>query len=851
MGILYRKYRPGDVSLPGAPSLHTHSSKFPIEREVIVKRGSDKQCKIPNLSEYMRRAKPSVAPDAPPKQVAWVHKTETPMSLMDSSKESEPSPIRPQSNHIAGEASGPTTSTPEETGNRGSGFPQRTYQSLKDIISSRFNNSNNPAPSKSNCADTSMSPQSQLRQHGVYLANSVPQQPHEMHNLRHPHPTSLTQQQQNQQMLCGPYQPQTPQYKYHPMQGSYQGTPNHHQQQQQGYSSGIMETPVWKSYGNTVEQHLPPPNDGPIMKCQSTENMLGAGCSGIENAYQGKQQSELAASVVKSFSQESIPAGQLYSMNKFHLAGPSNAAASHQPFRQGGRSHQQIARASGLALSQSAAMNCAELGTASSSGHQYTTKQVTVHPVPPDQVEVKPPTLLPPPATNGCSSNQQNQQPPVTTATSSVNKDQLSSAPPPLAPKPHIEDDDEGGFVKRGAQSDSGRGSTVYSSAKTSEDTTPPNVGDPEWVDRVETELRNILSVPNAEGGAVGDGGHGNGAAGGSSESFSSMSPPLPPLSPQPSTDTDNYHRRSNRHRAAGGVYGNKSNATSSLWTPRNKEKSSRNNHKHSKLTSNLLSNALEIDSMLEENNSSEEDLEYTDTRAIRKQLEGLEAMYAQVLKLLGVKKSAHGLLGSSRYEASDPRVAKRRICGSVSSVPSSVSSRPIRDKRSQHRGKVRDIKGINKRFQRLESHVVTLARSVAHLSSEMRTQHIMMQEMEMMRGELAALRVQTNLQQQQQQQQQCFAPAQLNTTKQPNSTPEKVKRLTKFFGDEPPLLRLFLRRLGYEKYASLFEKERIGLLELPFMTEERLHKLGIPLGPRLRIMQQAHLAAPNTLCVL
>jgi len=37
-------------------------------------------------------------------------------------------------------------------------------------------------------------------------------------------------------------------------------------------------------------------------------------------------------------------------------------------------------------------------------------------------------------------------------------------------------------------------------------------------------------------------------------------------------------------------------------------------------------------------------------------------------------------------------------------------------------------FQGINKRFQRLESHVVTLARSVAHLSSEMRTQHIMLQ---------------------------------------------------------------------------------------------------------------------------
>ena len=37
-------------------------------------------------------------------------------------------------------------------------------------------------------------------------------------------------------------------------------------------------------------------------------------------------------------------------------------------------------------------------------------------------------------------------------------------------------------------------------------------------------------------------------------------------------------------------------------------------------------------------------------------------------------------------------------------------------------------LQSINKRFQRLESHVVTLARSVAHLSSEMRTQHLMIQ---------------------------------------------------------------------------------------------------------------------------
>lgn len=32
---------------------------------------------------------------------------------------------------------------------------------------------------------------------------------------------------------------------------------------------------------------------------------------------------------------------------------------------------------------------------------------------------------------------------------------------------------------------------------------------------------------------------------------------------------------------------------------------------------------------------------------------------------------------------------------------------------------------------------------------------------------------------------------------------PKKVKKLTKFFGEDPPLLRLFLRRLGYEVNAQ------------------------------------------------
>lgn len=51
-------------------------------------------------------------------------------------------------------------------------------------------------------------------------------------------------------------------------------------------------------------------------------------------------------------------------------------------------------------------------------------------------------------------------------------------------------------------------------------------------------------------------------------------------------------------------------------------------------------------------------------------------------------------------------------------------------------------FRAVNKRFSRLESHVVTLARSVAHLSSEMRSQNLMFQEVENMKRAIHDLRV-------------------------------------------------------------------------------------------------------------
>ncbi|XP_076279161.1 uncharacterized protein LOC143208573 isoform X2 [Lasioglossum baleicum] len=374
---------------------------------------------------------------------------------------------------------------------------------------------------------------------------------------------------------------------------------------------------------------------------------------------------------------------------------------------------------------------------------------------------------------------------------------------------------------------DSGRGSAVYSSGRRPppEHQTHPPVQDSVWVDIVESELRSILEpkdVPAMAHSTL-------------SESVSSVTPPLPPLSPHESPRTPrNRYSASDYSKALEkrGLSGSSKHRGASLSR---KEAAKKFSHLFGVEAADLTSTTtgLDLDSMLDRSDS---DLSTNDARTIRKQLEGLENMYSEVLKLLGgsVKKrrKTRGLISY----------------GSVSSLPtSSVSSRPVtrhHDKRRSHAiddrmKKAKDIKSINKRFQRLESHVVTLARSVAHLSSEMRTQHLMIQEMENIRGEIAALRTQTSMAMVRSQSQPLIKDSELPAL----SNPSRVKKLTKFFGTEPPLIRLFLRELGYEKYATAFEKEKVGMVELPYLSEERLQKMGVPLGPRLRILQEARIS--------
>lgn len=193
------------------------------------------------------------------------------------------------------------------------------------------------------------------------------------------------------------------------------------------------------------------------------------------------------------------------------------------------------------------------------------------------------------------------------------------------------------------------------------------------------------------------------------------------------------------------------------------------------------------------------------DLQSIRKQLETLEGMYGEILSTMEV--------GSK-----DSKNSKERTSQRAADMRASLAA--------YKKQRNKDIKAVNKRFGRLESHVVTLARSVAHLSSELRSQASISQDMDDMRKQVHV---------------QEYGADHVDHLDKENTVLQtrRVKKLRSFFGEDPPLLAIFLKKLGYERFADNFEAEQVGILELSYMTEERLQSLGIPLGPRLRIMEE------------
>ncbi|XP_018573770.1 uncharacterized protein LOC108912850 isoform X3 [Anoplophora glabripennis] len=951
-------------SSPATPQgLHTHSSKFPIEREVILS-STDKNSKIPILHDYKKRTKASVAPDAPPKQMAaWTQgqiqnhqilPDQTHSGLIQTIQQSaDPSgatyratyhPIQeyyngpnPNTTGAVPRSSWHTTVDPNKPAPRPmqptDDFhnPQtvsvqieckdqvpkeqknpksmtKTYHTIKDIISNRFKSSREIEEKTEETGLNNNADETRKTQIGTaeeqekkppcdqvgYQKQPMQQYQYNQHYIQQ-HMLAQQAQQQYQQQLKSHHQ-----YNQQLAQARSQEMLTPRPEEQLYYQSNYPNNPP-RGVGRFVQQT--PSREQNFVTVQPHVQFQNGKESQLEDrrALTGSERRSAQQLERDNLRQRSFEARRAASQPQLAYDDEVNPEVQNNrpplqvitPVRRG--SHGNIMEAQ---MNQEMEKDSDDGGFLKRKGSRERRLDA-----PPQQKEGNMQN-----ESQYCESKKEHkshskEDPKVTDGLHGTPRRKLEGEIGKIEgvynvgqrstkvedetkiPKKNPSSATSSDYDKTGGQSssnvDSGRGSAAYSSGRRpggidlngeTFDSGQMNPGN-NYRDAhgTENELRHILEPKLHELSLQGkNAGVANSTF---SESISSMTPPLPPLSPGDQSSPNETPRNSARYKHSSLPFGSKPDydgykgkahtrevPSNSRWNSSSQKHRTTKKMDHSTshrgkqifglenldITS-TTTRSMDLESILDGQSDSEGDMSTTDARTIRKQLEGLEMMYSEVLKLLGVNKKHTG-----RYQPSDPRFSKRRY-GSMSSLPSSsVSSRPIRDKRraTEERKKVRDIRGINKRFQRLESHVVTLARSVAHLSSEMRTQHLMIQEMENIRGEIAALRTQTNmLNVRSQSASRAVSSKELPTL----ANPTRVKKLTKFFGDEPPLLRLFLRKLGYEKYATLFESERVGMVELPYMSEERLQKMGVPLGPRLRIMQEAQISVckDNTLCIV
>lgn len=213
----------------------------------------------------------------------------------------------------------------------------------------------------------------------------------------------------------------------------------------------------------------------------------------------------------------------------------------------------------------------------------------------------------------------------------------------------------------------------------------------------------------------------------------------------------------------------------------------------------------------------------------VKEKLNHLTFMYQQLYHLMAEKK-----------KQPNPDDAPWRINNSNANPMTKSTHLP---RRKSMRSSILESKHNKKHFQRLEAHVVTLVRSVASLTSQVRSHTNALKQIDILKEELENVKATLS--------ENNGSPSLPNKSTEyerfrgwiPSLTnPRRVRKLTRFFGQEPPLLEIFLKKLGYERYTMNFSNEHIGMIELPYMTEERLQSIGIPMGPRLRILQESQL---------
>ncbi|UJR33689.1 hypothetical protein I4U23_021118 [Adineta vaga] len=246
----------------------------------------------------------------------------------------------------------------------------------------------------------------------------------------------------------------------------------------------------------------------------------------------------------------------------------------------------------------------------------------------------------------------------------------------------------------------------------------------------------------------------------------------------------------------------------------------------------------------------------------IRRQLTDLQIMYNDLLKLLDMDvESVRGSLKSSVSSQMDHNSRKHRF-------------RKIMPTSSLRQSNI-DMREVNQRFSQIESSIISLAESIAKLSAQMQNQRTVKDDVFRLRQEISDLRQQLY---NHYSRQQSTVPSGATPTSQQSSRlltanvqrlatvnsssplnfsssympststiqrsnsiidPRQARKIEQFFGTEA-MLRYFLSLLNYEEYASILEREKIGIYELPYISEKKLQSLGIPYGPCARIVYEA-----------
>ncbi|KAL1506841.1 hypothetical protein ABEB36_006129 [Hypothenemus hampei] len=879
------------IAFSNSGQLYTHSSKFPIERQITLS-STEKNFKIPILNDIKKRSKGSViAPDAPPKRhSAWIHQdqmqphqiyseqahvlTQSPDPILYRASYCPEVELYGNNHHVSardnqkmeiqsGEQQQYQTPQKQEVivdiedkslSSKNSRGVSKTYHALKDIISGKFRGKEQEKNDNAGLNNVSEN----LKKSSEILDTDPSQL-----NSGQVYPTTMAENHQYNQHV----------FQQHLVQHSHQFYAQQLRSQQQ-YSHLIQQRPQESPLRHKPEDQVQCQvygNKAFVRSSSTVSHQFNNSRDGLAN---GEKELQSQASASTAFERRSAQQIERDNLKQKNLEARRTMSHPHLLLDGDGTEQYNGSQAQQINVRRGSLGNILETNKATSSSMNQDGRESDDGGFlnrNSDSLKGKYPNQV-----NEHSQKNLN----VPNAIQEINKGKvIESSQVEVKRRTEIGD----GSEKERASSniDSGRGSAAYSSGRrpqldddaditrnsprTYEDVVDQE-NDSEWVDIVEKELRHILEPKLLEL-SLRNSSHGI-TRSTVSGSISSITPPLPPLSggdnlsPTPTPKSGGKFKGLS-HSSQYESYKGKIHPRESIY-----DEGPKGNRHLKKIDYNMAlrgkqifgldstdltsttTRSLDLESILDGQSDSDANLSVADTRAIRKQLEGLENMYSEVLKFLGVNKRLSG----NRYQPSDPRIHKKRH-GSMSSLPSSSVSSVRRERRyvrglseDRRRGRV-EPRTTARRFQRLESHVVTLARSVAHLSSEMRTQHLVIQEIESVRQEVAALRAQTNMINIRSQSSRPVINSELPTL----ANPTRVKKLTKFFGDEPPLLRLFLRKLGYEKYANVFENEKIGMVELPYLSEDRLQKMGVPLGPRLRILQEAQISVykDNTLCIV